>query len=208
MNQDLWNVDRFDEFLNDRCRLLAIAMNEFLDEFISPGEREEEDDERQILETIEADESQTLEFKSSLRWDIVEGHVNKVLERMVTKSIAGLANAEGGILLIGVGDKKNILGLDYDYAVLNKSHGERDSFEQQVLTVVGRDLGQSVLAFVSVTFHLIDGKDICRVAVERSDHPVYLTDEGKTSLYVRLGNKTEPLLVDQAVSYVGSHWKQ
>ena len=150
-------------------------------------------------------ESAELEFKSSLRWDYEQQNKNKVLERVVAKTIAGFANANGGVLLIGVSDDGTVLGLDPDYATLPKQN--RDGFEQQVVQVLAAALGESVLAFITITFHEIGGDDVCQVAVQPCDHPVYLTDDGKSALYVRTGNLTGALPVDQAVKYVGSHWQ-
>jgi hypothetical protein len=34
MNQELWNVDNYREFLAERAKLLAASMNEFLDSLV------------------------------------------------------------------------------------------------------------------------------------------------------------------------------
>ena len=203
MNQALWDVDRFDDFLNERCRLLAGAMNDFLDSLV-PAEVAKEDLAPQVLELLKRGEGAQLEFKSSLRWDYQQQTKNKALEKVVAKTIAGFLNAKGGTLLIGIDDEGKVLGLDQDYGTLNKPN--RDGFEQQLTQVLAASLGESILAFVTVTFHDIDGKDVCQVVAERSDHPVYLTDEGEQALYVRMGNLTKALSVFEAVKYVRTHW--
>ena len=203
MNQDLWKVERFREFLDDRCRLLASAMNEFLDGLV-PEDVAKKDLGLQIPEMISRGEGAALEFKSSLRWDYQEACKNKALERVVAKTVAGFANAKGGVLLIGVDDDGNVLGLAPDYESLPKSN--RDGFEQQIIQVIGASLGESVVAFVTVTFHEVEGKDVCQLAIEACDHPVYLTEGGDSALYVRMGNLTKALPVDEAVQYVGNNW--
>lgn len=203
MNQELWHVEHFEEFLGDRCRLLAAAMNEFLDGLV-PDEVAKKDMSLQVPEMIKRGESAQLEFKSSLRWDLAQAAKNKALERAVAKTVAGFANAKGGTLLIGVGDGGDVLGLEPDYAALPK--GNRDGFELHLAQVLGSALGESVMAFVTITFHQVDEKDVCLVSVDESDHPVYLTDEGEQALYVRMGNLTKALPIDEAVKYVGSNW--
>lgn len=203
MNQELWHVERFQEFLDARCRLLATAMNEFLDGLV-PEDVAKKDLGLQIPEMIKRGESAELEFKSSLRWDFQQQAKNKVLEKVIAKTVAGFANAKGGVLLIGVDDEGTVLGLDADYATLSK--GNRDGFELQVTQVLSAALGESVLAFVTITFHEIDGHDVCQIAVEPCDHPVYLADGGESALFVRMGNLTKPLPIDEAVKYVGSNW--
>lgn len=203
MNQENWQVEHFDEFLADRCRLLAAAMNEFLDGLV-PEEIAKKDMALQIPDMIKRGESAQLEFKSSLRWDYKQSNKNKALERAVAKTIAGFTNAKGGTLLIGVDDDGEILGLLPDFESLGKPN--RDGFELQLTRVLSSSLGESVLAFVTITFHETDGKDVCQVSVEPSDHAVYLTDEGEQALFVRMGNMTKALPIDEAVKYVGSRW--
>ena len=68
----------------------------------------------------EAGESSSVEFKASLRWDLNERRVNKALERVVVKTIAGFLNGRGGTLLIGVDDAGAAVGLTDDYATLRR----------------------------------------------------------------------------------------
>ena len=203
MNRELWEVERFQEFLDTRCRLLAGAMNEFLDGLV-PDDVAKKDLGLQIPEMIRRGESAELEFKSSLRWDYQQDAKNKALEKVVAKTVAGFANAKGGVLLIGVDDEGVVLGLEPDYRTLSK--GNRDGFELHLTQVLGAALGESVLAFVTVTFHEVDGSDVCQVGVEPCDHPVYLLDGGDSALFVRMGNLTRALPVEEAVKYVGSNW--
>ncbi len=80
---------------------------------------------RRLMATGENDR---IEFKSSLRWDVKEQRVNKQLEKVVVKTLAGFLNAEGGTLLIGVDDAGAVIGLAGDYEALRKR--DRDGFEQ------------------------------------------------------------------------------
>ena len=80
-----------------------------------------------IEDLIDEGESDELEFKSTLRWDIKEGAVNKKLEEVILKTVAAFANSQGGTLLIGVDDQGTILGLEQDY--LSLEGGNRDKFE-------------------------------------------------------------------------------
>ena len=55
-----------------------------------------------LEELIAEGESDELEFKSTLRWDIHEGVINKKLEEVAIKTVAAFANSQGGTLLIGI----------------------------------------------------------------------------------------------------------
>ena len=59
---------------------------------------------------------------------------------------------------------------------------------------------------MTVNFHEIDGKDICQVVIDTSDEPVYVENASQPLFYVRNGNLTQPLPVDETVMYVQRHW--
>ncbi len=54
-------------------------------------------------------ESANLEFKSSFRWDLRENKLNRALEAVVLKTLAGYMNGNGGTLLIGVADDGSVV---------------------------------------------------------------------------------------------------
>jgi serine/threonine protein kinase len=160
------------------------------------------------LESLIANgESDTVEFKSSLRVGVRDGGIIKVLEQVVVKSVAGFLNGHGGTLLIGVADDGTVVGLNNDYHSSPKIGGP-DGFERKLRELLSSAMGRAVQTFVTVTFHSINGHDICRVAVEPSDHPVYVKDEGKTKLFLRTGNATNELPVDEAIKYYLTRWSK
>ena len=199
MDRALWQPERFLDFLATRRRLLATAMNDFIAGWLPD---DQEDSEQNVRALIEAGENETLEFKSSLRWDRREERVNKILEQMVVKTLAGFLNASGGTLLIGIDDDEAIVGLAVDYATLRKR--DRDGFELHLHDILIRDLGEAATSsFLTVNFHEIDGQDICQVTAEPSDHPIYVEHQKEARFYVRVGNGTRALPVNEAVMHIG-----
>lgn len=150
-------------------------------------------------------ESSNLEFKSSFRWDLKENKVNRALENVIMKTLAGYMNATGGTLLIGVADDGAIIGLEYDYKTLKKP--DRDGFEQALMTAVATKLGGDACHSVQTLFHLVEQKDVCRVITAPSHRPVYLRDGETPKLYVRTGVSTRELNVQEAVNYTDVRWK-
>ncbi len=204
MNQDLWKVENYRVFLAERAKLLAASMNEFLDSLVPLDAAPELGS--HLTDLIAEGESATLEFKSSLRCGVPDGGFNKALEKVILKTIAGLLNGrDGGTLLIGVADDGTIVGLDGDYGS-SPSIGDRDGFELHLRKLLSNALGESAHAFVTVTFHDIDGKDVCQVRIDPSDHPVYVQDEGKSVFFLRTGNATNALPVDEVVKYYATRW--
>ena len=55
-------------------------------------------------------------------------------------------------------------------------------------------------------FTTLNGNEICALSVRPADAPVYLRDGAKPRLYVRTGNATTPLPLDDAVQYIGTRW--
>ncbi len=81
-------------------------------------------------QVLSLDESERIEFKSSLRWDYLNQKANKQMELQTVKAVAGFLNSEvGGTLAIGVSDQKEVLGLEPDYATF-RDRRSRDGFEQ------------------------------------------------------------------------------
>ena len=163
-------------------------------------------DQQEMEALIKSGESGKVEFKSTLRWDMKENRVNKMLEQVVVKTIAGFLNTEGGTLLIGVEDNKNILGLSADYKVLGKRQ-DKDGFENLLVTLLLDAFGKDSSPAIKVSFHSLDGKEICKVEATRSPKPVYSRDEKGNHLYIRAGNSTRELDTREAVEYVKEHWK-
>ena len=203
MDRTLWEPEHFLDFLAARRHLLAEAMNEFIADWLP--DVTDPNGEHGMRRLIAAGEGETLEFKSSLRWDRREDRVNKALEGVVVKTLAGFLNAAGGTLLIGVDDGGTPVGLAADYGSLRRQ--DRDAFEQHLQALFVRDLGESASSsFLTVSFHEIDGQDICQVTVEPSDHPIYVEHHSEAIFYLRVGNGTRTLPVNEVVRHVQTRW--
>jgi Putative DNA-binding domain len=147
-----------------------------------------------------------LEFKSSLRWDMVETRINRTLEGVVLKTLAGFLNSPiGGTLLIGVADNGEILGLEKDYQTLKKPG--QDGFEQAVMTLISSNLGADLCSFVHVLFHVIDNKEVCRLIISPSGRPVFLDQGNSPKFFVRTGGGTRDLNIKEALDYIRGRWR-
>jgi hypothetical protein len=171
---------------SQRIEQLSAALESDLQTFIAQGERAQ------------------LEFKSSFRWDLRENKVNRALEAVVMKTLAGYMNGNGGTLLIGVADDGAVVGLDHDYKTLKKQ--DRDGFEQALMTAVATKLGADACHQVQIVFHSVDNNEVCRVMVAPTPRPVYLKEGDAPKLYVRTGVSTRELNVQEAVDYTLARW--
>jgi len=158
-----------------------------------------------LQQLINQGEGSLLEFKSSFRWDIEQDRVNRALEMVILKTIAGYLNSSlGGTLLIGVADNGKIIGLEKDYQSLKRP--DQDGYEQAIVTAISTHLGADLCQFVKTLFHVVDGKHVCRLIILASPRPVFLS-QGKTpKFYLRTGGGTRDLNIQEAVEFIVHRW--
>lgn len=155
---------------------------------------------------IRQGEGPLLEFKSTLRWDLQENRINRSLETVILKTLAGFFNSHiGGTLLIGVADNGELVGLEKDYQTLKKPN--QDGFEQALMTTISANLGADLCPLIHVLFHVVDDKEICRVIVSPAKRPVFLTQGNTQKLFVRTGAGTRDLTIQEALDYASNRWK-
>ena len=164
VSPELWELGRYEAFLEERRRLLADAVNALLGGLLAPVEEQ-----AQVVsaaDLVRQEESAALEFKSSLRWDVRQQQVNKALEKVIAKSVAGFLNAEGGTLLIGVTDDGEVLGLEDDVKSLGRS--DLDGFYQKLTQVLDNHIGTEFLHNVKARCEEVGGHQVCVVEVKPS----------------------------------------
>lgn len=203
----LWELGRYEEFLDARRQLLAGGLNKFLTRITETNVVVAA---LSLEDRVAEGEHDQLEFKSSLRWDLKEARVNKDLEQVVLKSIAALANKDGGTLLIGVQDDGAIFGLEADYVSLD---GNRDKFERHLRGLANNRWGAAaMIGTLSLSFPAIGDREVCVVDVLPGKRPLFLevTDkQGVKSerLFVRTGNASLPIeSSSQAASYINQRF--
>jgi len=154
---------------------------------------------------ITQQESETLEFKSSIRYDYKRQVVNKdELGLVIVKTISGFMNRSGGTLLIGVNDEGLILGIEKDFESLSKKNV--DGFQLAFKDIVKNYVGLEHLIYLHLEFEDIDGHTVCIVQVDKSSTPVYLKNGTDNEFYVRMLNSTLKLSLPETVNYIRSRW--
>lgn len=201
---DLWKTENYEEFLATRRELLASELNKFLSSITVT-----EAPKAPILldEMIAEGESEELEFKQTLRWDLKEGRTNKTLEDVVIKTIAAFANSfGGGTLLIGVSDEGEITGLDHDYASLGDA--DRDRFELHLRNLINHRIGESFCSSkVKISFPEVGDIELCRVDVKPSETAVVIEVPDKSGVkqqkfYARSGNSSPEIPLSEVPAYL------
>ena len=169
-----------------------------------------------IAEVAIRGESDSLEFKSSARWNMRAGKRDDAMETVIAKTVAAFMNSGGGTLLIGVDDDGRLIGLGPDYATLKTPDADR--FELWIRDLWGQRLGTNAAALPLLDFAEASDpqegygpQEVCRVTIPPSTRPVYLKGpkgKGEAELWVRVGNSTRRLEVADAVQYVATRWPE
>lgn len=162
-----------------------------------------------LNDLIAAGESQTVEFKSTARWNVRAGLKDKKMEEVITKTVCGFFNAEGGTLLIGVDDNGNPLGLDDDWKTLGPK-GNRDGYELFLRQLLDTTLSTQTAGLVKIRFETLRDRDVCVVTVAAASKPVFAVTPGAgqkgAEFWVRIGNATKQLHGSDMVAYQETHW--
>jgi type I restriction enzyme R subunit len=157
---------------------------------------------RQAEELIKRGESKTLEFKSTLRWNLTDDRQDdKAVTHAVLKTVAAFLNTEGGDLLIGVADDGSIVGIERDQLESD------DKFMRHLAQVVRNGLGDRAGTCIDPNTQIVQGKTVCVVSCQRSPEPVFLKWKQMESapdgdFFVRSGPGTVKLSQDSADKYI------
>jgi len=169
-------------------------------------EKQETCEEQTIKEIIKNGENQCVEFKGSFLWDEKKKIVNKELQQSVMKTITGFMNTQGGMLIIGVNDKKEVCGLENDLKNVKKRN--TDGFENFFNLIFTNMIGLEFRHYIDISFEKINKKDLCIIKVKASSKPVYLKDQKSEHFYIRAGNATHPLRISEATRYIEENFKK
>ena len=199
-DEDLWKLENFEKFLAQRRKLIAGAINEYLDGLLLPEDKTN----LAIKDLIAKGESTTVEFKRSLIWDYAKDQVNKDIEKYAARTIYAFMNSGGGTLLVGI-NSGEICGLDKDLAAV--PGGDEGGLTRAFLGFMKNFIGKDNLSLINVNFSSASNKRVMIISVDPSLKPVFLEDGDETEFYVRSANHSVLLDVTQANDYIRTHWR-
>ncbi|MBN2836699.1 MAG: DUF262 domain-containing protein [Candidatus Delongbacteria bacterium] len=191
--------DDYNVFLEKRAKAMYKELKNRIELKHSESKKEEK-----IKEMILVGENEHVEFKTTLRYDMREGQINKKLEFVVAKTISAFLNTNGGTLIMGVDDDGNTVGLDKDLNTLGKKN--IDGFELHLRQVIQKYLGSNFEKYLKVEFPIVDGKNICIVKISKCGKPVFVANEGKDFFFIRNGNSSIPLNRQEQSEFEKLNW--
>jgi hypothetical protein len=158
-------------------------------------------------ELIDKPESDRLEFKASISYDLKICNFKKDREHDVAKALAAFLNTNGGVLILGVSDDKHeLLGLEMDLAKPVEK-GSEDALGLRLRNIINNYLGVTNHQFIHPRFETIGNKLIGRIDVDPAKSEVFCKDQdGKRTFYFRTNNSSSPLEAEDQVKYIKDHF--
>jgi hypothetical protein len=159
-----------------------------------------QDPEADIRTLISRGEGTHVEFKSTMRMNLHTGKAGKEIELAWLKGVAAFLNTEGGVLLIGVADDGEMLGLDAD------GFANDDKCQLHFKNLINSHLGAEYTRFLRLELYRIEDKTIAAVECEPADMPAYLRNKGAESFLIRNGPSNIELPISKALGYIAGRF--
>ncbi len=147
-------------------------------------------------EIIEQGESDYVEFKSTLRWNLRSDKKDKIIENASLKTVAAFMNANGGTLIVGVDDEGTILGLETD------KFANHDKLLLHLTKIIQDRIGSLYIKYLHFSIEKIGEKHVLRVDCTPSSIPAYLKDGNTEYFYIRTGPSTTNLRLSKVYVYI------
>jgi hypothetical protein len=150
----------------------------------------------EVQTLIAKGESEKLEFKSTARWNLRTDKSGKEIELAWLKGVVGFLNTDGGILLIGVDDKGEIVGIEKD------NFQSEDKCLRHIDNLINQHIGPEYQQFIRYGMVSIRGEKVVMIRCARSNDPAFLKNNNEEGFFVRTGPASRKLSPSQILKYL------
>ncbi|NLX14245.1 MAG: hypothetical protein GXY44_11410 [Phycisphaerales bacterium] len=192
-----WEHLDYREFLEKRRELMAQMIAEGYKTLVTGEGRDvAATEEFELSAIIVNGESETVEFKSTLRTNLHTGSKDPRMELAVLKTLAGFLNTNGGTLIVGVSDDGSPVGIQAD------EFDNEDKMNPHFVNIVKSRMG--IPAMTALHVHFDDHADsrVMVVKCRKSPTPVFVKDGNTERFYLRTGPSTTELSPSQTQDYI------
>lgn len=158
--------------------------------------------ENEFLKIIEKGESEKIEFKETLRYNINTNEIDRKIEHSVLKTICAFLNSDGGTLFIGVKNNGEISGIEKD------NFENTDKFLLHFSNIIKQKIGKKFIDLIKTESVKTNNKTIVVVECGKSRVPVFLKDNAEEEFFIRAGPSTTQIKGSELVDYIGKHFKK
>ena len=147
--------------------------------------------EREILNLLAQGEGESLEFKSTLRFNLASGKPGKEIELACLKTLTAYMNTEGGILAVGVNDQGQVVGLEAD------GFENDDHLLRHFCSMFAQHIGTEFMRLVRFALRTVGNSQVLIVECLPSAEPVFLLGPKEEEFYVRAGPSSRRLSLSE-----------
>lgn len=161
---------------------------------------------KDVLRIIYNHESKTVELKSTFSKCLKDSAPPEKLRESTLKAVAGFMNSIGGTIFLGVGDDKEIIGIEQDGFA-----GDGDAYIRLINDKIKSHMSGFANTLVAVEIIKVQEKNVCSICVKKSPKPVYFKPSPKNNeehFYVRSDRQTNRLNMSDALSYIKQHFDE
>lgn len=149
-----------------------------------------------VKKLIRNGESEQVEFKSTLRWNLKTDKKDKAIETAWLKTLVAFLNTDGGTLLVGVEDDGRVLGTAPD------RFENSDKYLLHVNNLIRQHIGLGFAGSIRFDLSPLGDDYVLVVRCRRSRQPVFLKMGQEEAFYVRVGPGSRKLSPSEVVAYV------
>lgn len=204
-----WERMQYKKFLKERSKIISKIIR-YAYKRLQQNTKKEEN--YCINELLGYKESCSLEFKSSLLWDYQKNEITQefFIPFAVIKTIAAFLNSEGGKIIIGIDDRRKILGIERDLSFFGKTNSLYE-WAEFLLKLTDKYFEFSIKKLIKIQFEKIESKIISIINVNMSPKPVFVeykdhNGTDKIHFFVRIEDSSYSINVKQANQYINTHW--
>ncbi len=152
--------------------------------------------ENEVMKVIGEGEGNTVEFKSTIRMNLKSGKAGKEIEIAWLKTIVAYMNTDGGILLLGVSDAGDIVGIEPD------GFDNDDKCYLHFKNLINQHIGLEVSRLLTFELVIIQDRKIVLIEVEPAKKPVFLNNKNEECFYIRSGPASMKLTTSKVIQYL------
>jgi len=145
--------------------------------------------------------------KPTFRYNPTTKMADRGVEKTLLSSIDSLLNVDGGIIHIGITEKKPT-GIFNDLKLFPKKKRTQEEFEKKLRETLQNRLSDSHIGrTIRVTFPKTHSVTICEIFVQRSSVPIFVITKNKDEeFYIRENGKLVRLSPRKQAEYIKEHF--
>jgi len=197
-----WENMSYTDFLTQRRKLIATIIKDGYKRLIEADGTTIINPPESIDEIISKGETDSIEFKSTLRINLHTMEKDSKIEHACLKTIAGFLNTGGGKLIIGLKDDGEVLGIDLD------QFKNEDKMNLHFVDLIKTRMGSHHMLYIKLAFKDYKNKRILIVDCSPGLSPVYVKNGDIEKLFIRTGAATNEIPPSKIHEYINNHFEK